>query len=263
MPSPSLPLEILDHIIDTLHDDTETLQDCCLVAKSWIPRTRKHLFFDIHFWSSERLESWKKTFPDPPNSPACYARSLLVECLEVIRAEDAADGGWIKSFSRVVRFELGTCEDTLEDPETSLVPFHKFSLALKSLNVDLMTLPCSQFFKLVYSFPLLEDLSVICQFLDDDDDPRALRAVLPSSSPPFTGSLKLTLPSGSESMARQLLDLSGGLCFRTLDLLWNTEEDTQWVRGLVSACSNTVESLIVTRLLSGMFIFIPCWMDPI
>ena len=155
-----------------------------------------------------------------------------------------------------MRLELEACEETLEDPETSLVPFHKFSLALKSLNVDLMTLPCSQFFKLVYSFPLLEDLFVICQFLDDDDDPRA---VPPSSSPPFTGSLKLTLPSGSESMARQLLDLSGGLRFRTLDLLWNTEEDTQWVRGLVSACSNTVESLIVTRLLSGMFIFIPYW----
>ena len=254
MPSPSLPQEILDHIIDTLQDNPKTLQDCCLVAKSWIPRSRKHLFFDIHFYSSKRLESWKKTFPDPSNSPACYARSLLVACLEVIRAEDAAEGGWITSFSGVVRLELEACEETLEDPETSLVPFHKFSLALKSLNVDLMTLPCSQFFKLVYSFPLLEDLFVICQFLDDDDDPRA---VLPSSSPPFTGSLKLTLPSGSESMARQLLDLSGGLRFRTLELLWNTEEDTQWVRGLVSACSNTVESLIVTRLLSGMFIFIP------
>ena len=257
MPGPSLPLEILDHIIDTLRDDPRTLRNCCLVTKSWVRRARKYLFSDIRFYLSERLESWKKTFPDPSNSPAYYARSLLVACLEVIGAEDAAEGGWITSFSGVVRLELEACEETLEDPETSLVPFHNFSPALKSLKVDFMTLPCSQFFKLAYSFPLLEDLAVICQLLGDDDDPRALQAVLPSTSPPFTGSLGLALPRGSETVARRLLDLPGGLRFRKLDLLW--KKDTQWLRELVSACSNTLEYLIMTCLVPGTFVFSPHW----
>ncbi|KAF9643160.1 hypothetical protein BDM02DRAFT_3081141, partial [Thelephora ganbajun] len=44
-----LPPEILDYIIDLLHDKPETLKQCCLVSKSWVSRTRKHLFADIEF----------------------------------------------------------------------------------------------------------------------------------------------------------------------------------------------------------------------
>ena len=255
MPTPSLPPEILDHTIDTLQDDPKTLRNCCLVAKPWIPRTRKHLFSNIRFHSSERLKSWKKAFPDPSDSPACYARSLFAGCLEVIRAE----AFWIKSFSGVEHLELEAWGDSLEDPDIFLVPFHNFSPTLKSLVVDFVTLPCPKLFKLVYSFPLLEDLTMICQFLGNDDDPQALQAVLPSTSPPFTGSLKLTLPRSSETLAHQLLDLPGGLHFRQLDLLWGHEEDTQWVRELVSACSNTLESLNMTCLVPGTFVFIPHW----
>ena len=141
MTSPSLPPEILDHIIDSLHDDPKTRRNCCLVAKSWIPRTRKHLFSYIRFSSSKHLESWKKTFPDPSNSPAYYASSMLVACPEAVRVEDAAEGGWITSFSGVSCLELKASEDSLYQPETFLVPFRGFSPTLNSLHMDFMTLP--------------------------------------------------------------------------------------------------------------------------
>ncbi|KAF9644805.1 hypothetical protein BDM02DRAFT_3066647, partial [Thelephora ganbajun] len=44
-----LPPEILDYIVDFLHDTPETLKQCCLVSKSWVSRTRKSLFADIEF----------------------------------------------------------------------------------------------------------------------------------------------------------------------------------------------------------------------
>ncbi|KAF9789288.1 hypothetical protein BJ322DRAFT_975360, partial [Thelephora terrestris] len=39
-----LPQEITDYILDLLHDEPKTLRQCCLVSRSWTPRTRKHIF---------------------------------------------------------------------------------------------------------------------------------------------------------------------------------------------------------------------------
>jgi len=37
--NPYLPPEILDYIVDLLHNSPNALKECCLVSKSWIPRT--------------------------------------------------------------------------------------------------------------------------------------------------------------------------------------------------------------------------------
>jgi len=74
MPCP-LPPEILDLIVDHLHDEPfalrAQLEICCLVSKSWVPRTRKHLFTHLTFddslveRSKSHIELWKRAFPDP------------------------------------------------------------------------------------------------------------------------------------------------------------------------------------------------------
>ncbi|KAF9789198.1 hypothetical protein BJ322DRAFT_1000595, partial [Thelephora terrestris] len=46
---PYLPPEILDLVTDNLSDEPSTLKACCLVSKSWVPRTRKHLFASVKF----------------------------------------------------------------------------------------------------------------------------------------------------------------------------------------------------------------------
>ena len=93
-----LPPEILDYIADLLHDKSETLRGCCLVSKSWIPRTRKHVFADISFHSPADLELWKKTPPDHSSSPAHRTQTLLVGCPEVATVVDVGEGGWIQTF---------------------------------------------------------------------------------------------------------------------------------------------------------------------
>ncbi|KZT07962.1 uncharacterized protein LAESUDRAFT_811795, partial [Laetiporus sulphureus 93-53] len=44
LPSPRLPPEICDYILDHLRDDRKTLKVCSRVTREWLSRTRKHIF---------------------------------------------------------------------------------------------------------------------------------------------------------------------------------------------------------------------------
>ena len=117
-----LPPEVLDHIVDLLHANPEALKQCCLASKLLIPRTQKHLFGQIDFRTPADLEAWKKTFPDPANSPACYTHSLIVDCLEVVTPADAEEGGWIRTFTNVVQLKLQSEILRWPGTENALVP---------------------------------------------------------------------------------------------------------------------------------------------
>jgi hypothetical protein len=108
MSDPRLPSEMLDHVVDYLRNATDAFRNCCLVSKSWILRTRKHLFVHVWFPTAGSLQSWEETFPDPSTSPACYANILFIDCIQVVTAADAEAGGWIRGFSRVVHLKVDT-----------------------------------------------------------------------------------------------------------------------------------------------------------
>jgi len=124
MPKPHLPQEILDYVVDFLHDKPEALKECCLVSRSWVPRTRMHLFAEVDFRTEEDLESWKKTFPDPSTSPGCYTRTLTVGSSHVVRT--AGVGGWIMGFSRVVSLVLSGYGASVNEVRISFVPLYGF-----------------------------------------------------------------------------------------------------------------------------------------
>lgn len=91
MPIPYPPPEILDCTVYLIHDEPEILEDYCPVSESCVPRTRKHLFAEIEFFSVENLESWKKTFPDPSDSPTHHTPphwliALTLSCRQTQRA---------------------------------------------------------------------------------------------------------------------------------------------------------------------------------
>jgi len=251
MPNARLPQEILEYIVDLIYDKPETLKRCCLVSKSWVPRTRKHLFASIRFRSAGDPESWKKTFPDVGNSPACHAHTLFVGCPRAIVAADAGEGGWMQPFSGITRLEVDDGNLYISS-RVSLNQFHRFSSTLKSLRVCYILLPHPQFLDLICSFPLLEDLSLrghddsLDEDEDDEDDTHGPQTVAPSASPPSTGSLDLDVLGGLGIILRQLLHFPNGLHFRKITLSWDCEEDLQWVTELVARCSHTLESLDVT-----------------
>jgi len=255
MSNQHLPPEIVDHIVDDLHEETQTLRDCCLVAKSWVSRTRKHLFGDIKLTSSKVLESWKNTFPDPSNSPARHTLALIIDCPEVITAADAEEGGWIQAFSRVVHLVVRSC---VKDGTISFAPLYGFSPILKSLHVSSPMPQGPQLSGLVLSFPLLEDLTLICrdQFLNEGLN--VTQADVPETSPPFTGSLEIQPFGGLGITARRLLDLPNGLHFRIFGFAWIKAEDIRWTADFLTRCSHTLERLYIVHQFCASAL-VPSW----
>ena len=234
--SSSLPPEILDLILDHLYDEPTTLRACCLVSKSWVPRTRRHLFDRVDFHPPIiLLESWMKTFPDPFKSPACYSRSLNFCHLRFPDDTAFLDAcPWVRSFNQIVNLEVTTFQWRFPFPQLC-----GLSPALKSLTLTLPVATLSEFLDLICSFPLLEDLSMLSpRFHAEGTD----ELDTPPTSPKFTGSLFLS--DGDSNLMRGLMLLPGGLRFSKVSVSYDFENG-DWVKELVSACSNTLESLCV------------------
>ena len=239
----SFPPEIFDHITECLSGHSTALKACCLVSKSWVPRTRKYLFADIRFvgYRESTIQSWVEIFPDPSNSPARCTRDLRI--LEPLPQNESP---WIRSFNRVEKlfvsaFNWGTSE-------TSLVLLHGLSPTLKSFHLFHCSIPTPEIFNLVCSFPLLEDLTIRRRGAESDSD--SDEWVAPSTSPKFTGTLHLI--GQIFSTALLLLALPDGLHFTRI-VLQCCVEDAGLVTDLVSRCSDTLESLCIDYRSSRAF----------
>ena len=263
-----LPSEILDYILDFLEDDIETLMQCCLVSKSWVPRARKHIYAVVVFEGLEDLQSWKETFPDLANSPSYHTHILVIGCNPGFRGES----GWIQGFPHVEQVMV-ECEDW-----TDPLSFQKLAPSLKALAVHSSSLPLSQIFDLIRSLPLLEVLALGGSIADDDaddydddyddgdgenhdhnhdhggngDESDEPRAVVSSNSPALSETLQIQLTSSVGRILSGLLGLPGGLRFRDLKLAWCRKPDMPHAVELVGMCSNTLEYLDIGCRISGM-----------
>ena len=198
-----------------------------------------YLFASIHFFEPRSsILSWTRVITDPFDSPAQYTRNLTIS--EPLSAEST----WIRSFHHVEKLAVYTV--WFEDSnEVSLVQLHGLSPSLKSLCLSHRSLPLSDIFALVCSFPLLQDLTAVRGGAENDSD----EWVSSSTSPRFTGTFHLG--GGIRSATRGLLDLPGGLRFKKI-VLQCPVEDARSAIDLVLRCSDTLESLFITYSSSGM-----------
>ena len=233
MPLP-FPPEIFDLIANFLHDEPDALKACCIVSKSWVHRTQKHLFAHVEFALEFPFKLWQKTFPDPSNSPAHYARSLSIYPSEIFNLVDTGVGDWIPTFSGVLRLQLA-----IFDNDVSLAPLHGLSPILKSLRMDYeSSSTSSEIFGLVCFFPLLEDLALVSLYGNYE----AGELNIPPTSPKLTGCLDLGVTKRFRPIVRRLLELPNGLHLSKIYLSC-FDEDVESMTNLVSRCSDTLESL--------------------
>ena len=190
MSTPRLPPETLDHTVGFLRNHPHTLKQCCLVSKSWVPRTRKHLFAEVRFSSGDRLKSWKSAFTDPASPPGYHTHTLSV-CRTL---EDAGDSSWLAGFPHVERLEFAfSVRSPIDIP---FAAFHQFSSSVKSLTVTpFVWYSHPHFFNLIYSLPFLEDLEFrgwdTPATQDELGGPQT--AVSSLTSPALTGTLSLRM----------------------------------------------------------------------
>ena len=254
MSSPRLPAELLDYVVDFLHDDEYALRDCCLLSKSWISRIRKHLFVDVGLYSKGHLDSWREMFPDPSKSPGRYAKALFINPIW-IKVADIKAGGWIRAFFHIVRLRLTTSKECTS--RSSLPLFHGLSSVIKSLCIEARILQHLPIFDLILSFPFLEDLTAVADrtLAVGNGSSNGLPTITLSSTPPMTGTLKLFRGAGMEAFAVQLLSTPGVFRFRKLSLTLTREEDLLSVTALVEGCSQTLKCLNISSEHHGMSIW--------
>jgi hypothetical protein len=280
MSPPHLAQELLDHIVDHLHQDHQALQECSLVSKSWIPRTRKHLFAEVKLTDRRKFKLWKHAFPDPTSSPGHYTKFLSIYSLyATFESKEAEAGGWIKAFCNTVSFKVYTraqehnssddgynitfeegdqiASDKEDDApfDISLVPFHGFSLALKSLTVGISHLPSKEVLQFILSFQRLEDLTVFSglgEQNDYDGEEDQMNLQIPSAFPPLTGTLDImTLRFSLGFTVDKLLRLPNGIHFQALRLRLEVKGDSPserrvaTIRDLVEQCSPTLKDLVM------------------
>ena len=237
-----LPQEILDLIIDHLHNQPTTLEACCLVSRAWLQRARKHLFASVEFSSfGPSICLWKKTFPDHANSPAHNTRRLSIHDSKLIPAEDVDT---LSTFRNVTHLKVDTGD--LFDSDISLVPLHGFSAVIRSLRLLFSSLSDSKLFGLICSLPHLEDLALVSL--------TALRHepwASPPTSPRFTGTLDLCMGGWNWSVTHRLFDLPNGLHFKRIVVWLFSAQDIESTTDLVSRCSDTLESLSIINYILG------------
>ena len=168
---------------------------------------------------------------------------------------DAAEGGWISTFSHVVSLVLNHGINPPTVPfKTSFAPFYQFSPTIKVLSVTTFLLSLPQVFNLIHSLPLIEDLDLSGTDTVAHDNERYGPRIVVSSpvSPKLTGSLRIFLFKGLAGTLRRLLDLPNGVHFRKIRLFWCKKvQDLQYLTELVVACSDTLEDLFVAGRLEG------------
>ena len=170
------------------------------------------------------------TFPDPSTSPAHHTRNLVIE------GPPPRESARIRSFHYIEYLLVFAVN--WETSETSLVSLHGLSPTLRSFHLYHYSFQLSEIFNLIYSFPLLEDLTIGCGEGKSNGD----GWVAPLTSPKFRGTLHLI--DDIRSTAPLLLILPGGLHFTKI-VIQLSVGDAGLMMDLVSRCSDTLESLCV------------------
>ena len=242
---PSLPQEMVDHIVGFIHDDREALKQCCLVSRSWAHRTRPRLFNDVCFKTPEAFSAWKKNIPpylDPAESPAIYTHSLSFHHAELVTNNDV---NWIRSFTNVVRLEVRIVKPYNSrrgrTRSQNFAPFHDLLPTVKSLSLRWYTLLQREVFDFICSFRLLENLEL--------SGYGSLRAVggegaVSPCLPVSIGTLVLKTTLGD--FARRLLELPYLPHLRKI--VWNVQRGNfrfKPVKALVERCSDTLEYICI------------------
>jgi len=112
--------EILDLIVDHLRHQPAALKECCLASKSWVHRTRRHLFAYIEFCPLH-----------PPIQPPSLLRThSLLSRPPTITPADADIGSLVRTFHRVVSLYVNVLG--WEDDQFSFISFHGLSPILRS-----------------------------------------------------------------------------------------------------------------------------------
>lgn len=211
-----LPQELVDHIVDMLHDDILTLKACSLVCKPMFASTSRHLKcrrLSIAL-SSSILEAFASG-----GRPIHYTRQLHIASIKPFTPDDLLPRlHHFKSMNRVhtLTIDFYHAIAWVDDYKTNFAHFYS---TLTSLTLCCPSGHYRLILQFALQFPNLESLGI--EWLDDENW-LGLGLMAPTTIdqyPPLRGRLRL---AGANAATKFLADLAyafpNGLNFRSIEL---------------------------------------------
>ena len=183
-----LPQELVEDVVDCLSNDRPMLETCSLVAKTWLPRSRHHLFNKVSL-NNGNVRKWCSAIRPGPDGPSHLVRTLTLQQTQGHRWLGALDeiSDHFSSFRRVEDLSITWLDLSDFEPGSLARHFVHYGSSLRSLRLSYLSADFSALTTFLHLFPSLEDLLIHTPDLYDDGPP--LR--IPRTAPHFRGFLNL------------------------------------------------------------------------
>lgn len=185
-----LPQELVENIVDCLSDDRPVLETCSLVATTWLPRSRHHLFNRVSL-NSENVKRWCSAIRPGPDGPSNLVRKLTLQqapghrWLGTKSLDDISDH--FSSFRRVEDLSITWLDLSDFEPESLARHFLHYGSSLRSLRLSYLCADFSALITFLQYFPNLQNILIHTPDLRDDGPPLGISRTVP----PFHGFLNL------------------------------------------------------------------------
>jgi hypothetical protein len=205
--------ELIDIIIDNLHNDKRSLSACCLTSKQWVPSCRFHLFSKITV-TPHRISSVLHFLESHSHSIASLVRNLVVDDFSEWGLNEDPEDGTRLCFPadklRRVFLLLRSVEHLHIHNCYHVIKSNMFSVLTNVRELvmeDIRLTSLQHTLSFVYAFPKLETLSIIGRSTWGD-----------RSSPPY----RYKTRPGQPSFSLRKLDLNDS----------HLSSISQWLLGL-------------------------------
>ncbi|PBK82233.1 hypothetical protein ARMGADRAFT_1171076 [Armillaria gallica] len=261
----SVPQELIDYILDFLHDDIPTLRTCSLVSHSFLPCTRYHIYSSVTIVHVDELDLFRERYAGQlyrsQNLAALLEHSSCVaplitrlgmRSMAESMMEDAIDTSLvsiISSLHNLSHIEL-IAHQSENFPVVTLTPFLAAlrSVPLKTFIFCAITLETQEQFEDLFTAvanPALKHLSLVCDCGPDWSPGPYLPVRPPPDGLPALESLCIAGCRTSDNISwlffkQSLYDFRG---IRHLSLQLSDNAASPLVRRLLNAMQGTLESL--------------------
>ena len=193
-----LPPEVIDRIIDFLHDEPKALAACSLVARSWTATSRYHRFCMVLLLTSKNWAKFDRLIKISPTM-VHYIRGITMDI------SDASSARWVSACTSFTSLEHITMFGAIIPPwQSKAAAISSVAHKVTSLTLNVTFVSSADFWPIIRIFPSLVSFCCIgSRSVATLPPPQSL----PCYSPPISSiSIATTATTGQGLAMRHLCD---------------------------------------------------------
>ena len=246
----SLPPELIDRVLKSLRDDTQSLLATSLVSKTWASWSQYYLFESVHL-SPRNIKRWLKNLSPDIDTLASRTRTLTLEEFRLLPWINPQNLDFppstLASFRDVRSLSLVQWNATLFHGASAEPYFGHFGRSLRALSLRFCTLDPGTLFNFFSLLPNVQDLEIAYLFPyfgESDTTPD-----VPEVTPSFCGTLTLADLGSGHHILKTVAALP--LHFTNISIRGCTFYDPSAYQMLLTSCRDTLVVLRFERSYRG------------